>query len=217
MTHMTTPGRCNGRAPAQHDERTVEMSTTKYPSRQDAKTLIAAAACGLTMTTGGLIAADDALGWSTTEKVVICHATGSTSNPYVELTISEAAAFHGHTGRSHQNGADIIPPYDEKGTLYSQNWNDRGRAIWANHCRIPKSPEPKVVYVDRPGPERVVYRDVPGPERVVTVVQRVEVPGPERVVVKTRWRTRVKVRRVTRWRTRYVCRRPDNPSPRFTG
>src|SRR5206468_6519943 len=39
-------------------------------------------------------------------KVTICHATGSASNPYVRITISEAAlAAH----RAHQDGRDIIP------------------------------------------------------------------------------------------------------------
>lgn len=39
-------------------------------------------------------------------KVTICHATGSETNPYVEITISvNALAAH----RRHQNGEDIIP------------------------------------------------------------------------------------------------------------
>lgn len=42
-------------------------------------------------------------------KVWICHATGSATNPYVELHVSEnALAAH----RNHQNGQDIIPAPD---------------------------------------------------------------------------------------------------------
>jgi hypothetical protein len=39
-------------------------------------------------------------------KVTICHATGSATNPYVEITIAEAAV---QAHREHQNGEDIIP------------------------------------------------------------------------------------------------------------
>src|ERR1044071_929088 len=38
-------------------------------------------------------------------KITICHKTGSTQNPYVEITVSENAAKHGHA--KHQG--DIIP------------------------------------------------------------------------------------------------------------
>jgi len=39
-------------------------------------------------------------------KVTICHATGSATNPYVEITIS-VNGLHGHA--HHQDGRDIIP------------------------------------------------------------------------------------------------------------
>ena len=39
-------------------------------------------------------------------KVTICHATGSETNPYVVITISENAV---EAHRNHQNGEDIIP------------------------------------------------------------------------------------------------------------
>src|SRR5207248_1342898 len=40
------------------------------------------------------------------DKVTICHATGSRSNPYVEITISRNA-LEAHA--RHQDGRDIIP------------------------------------------------------------------------------------------------------------
>ena len=40
------------------------------------------------------------------DKVTICHATGSESNPYVEITISENAV---EAHRRHQDGRDVIP------------------------------------------------------------------------------------------------------------
>jgi hypothetical protein len=39
-------------------------------------------------------------------KITICHATGSATNPFVEITISENAV---EAHRNHQNGEDIIP------------------------------------------------------------------------------------------------------------
>lgn len=39
-------------------------------------------------------------------KVTLCHATGSSTNPYVEITVSENAV---HAHARHQDGRDIIP------------------------------------------------------------------------------------------------------------
>ena len=65
-------------------------------------------------------------------KVTICHATGSTSNPFVEVTPSAAGVFNGHLG--HQDGRDIIPPFQYKGQTYSQNWDAIGQATFGNGC-----------------------------------------------------------------------------------
>ena len=40
------------------------------------------------------------------EKVTICHATGSATNPYVQVTVSENAV---EAHRAHQEREDIIP------------------------------------------------------------------------------------------------------------
>lgn len=73
-------------------------------------------------------------------KVTICHATGSQSNPYVRITLNANGVVSGHHG--HQDGRDIIPPftYNDHGTTRNypgQNWDTAGQAIWNNGCRVP--------------------------------------------------------------------------------
>jgi hypothetical protein len=71
------------------------------------------AACGADPSIGGSDSSSSAAiigggggGGGGGDKVTICHATHSDTNPYVEITISvNALAAH----RSHQDGEDIIP------------------------------------------------------------------------------------------------------------
>jgi hypothetical protein len=70
------------------------------------------------------------------QKLTICHATGSASNPFVKITPSEAGVFNGHLD-SHQDGGDIIPPFTWKGETFSQNWDAAGQAIFNNNCEAP--------------------------------------------------------------------------------
>lgn len=67
-------------------------------------------------------------------RVTICHATGSASNPYVQITVSENAVRDGraHNRDGHQSGEDIIPPgpYDPDG----RNWDADGQTIYNNGC-----------------------------------------------------------------------------------
>jgi hypothetical protein len=69
-------------------------------------------------------------------RVMICHATGSTSNPYVQIAVSENAVREGggHNRDGHQNGEDIIPPgrYDPDG----RNWDAEGQVIYDDGCLI---------------------------------------------------------------------------------
>ncbi|MDQ3123409.1 MAG: hypothetical protein M3Q14_01865 [bacterium] len=77
------------------------------------------------------------------EKVTLCHATGSDTNPFVKITVSAAGAFNGHLGEGHQNGEDIIPPFEYRGQTYSQNWDAEGMAIFRNNCEVPEE-EPEL-------------------------------------------------------------------------
>ena len=87
---------------------------------------------------GGLSVAAHA----TPDKATICHATGSESNPFVQISPSASGVFNGHLGAGHQNGEDIIPPFEYKGQTYSQNWDAVGQAIFNNGCEVPTEEPP---------------------------------------------------------------------------
>ncbi|MFC1710506.1 hypothetical protein ACFL0F_02515, partial [Patescibacteria group bacterium] len=84
-----------------------------------------------------------------TDKVTICHATSSHSNPYIENQPSKSGDVSGH---DNHNGpiwypgitvtwGDIIPPFDYDGGSYpGKNWTIEGQAIWNNGCNIPGQP-----------------------------------------------------------------------------
>lgn len=67
--------------------------------------------------------------------VTICHATGSSTNPFVRISPSASGVFHGHMG--HQDARDIIPPFTWNGMTFSQNWDTNGQAIWNAGCAQP--------------------------------------------------------------------------------
>lgn len=73
-----------------------------------------------------------AVGAHAPAKVTICHATGSTSNPYVLITPSAAGIVNGHL--SHQDQRDIVPPFTFRGQTYSQNWTTNGQAVFNAGC-----------------------------------------------------------------------------------
>jgi hypothetical protein len=117
----------------------------------------------------GLIGGPLIAGWmllpvasaTSADKVNICHATSSTSNPYTVNTIDVASVdaagpkylngHGGHTGpvfdpaNPPASWGDIIPPFTNPatGTTFpGMNW-PAGEAIWSNRCKIPKpSPTP---------------------------------------------------------------------------
>lgn len=71
------------------------------------------------------------------EKVTICHATGSATNPYVEITVNfnsieDARDVKGHV----RHGDDIIPPYsysDPQGSITFPGQGDQ--SILTNGCK----------------------------------------------------------------------------------
>ena len=71
-------------------------------------------------------------------KHTICHATGSSSNPFVRITPAVSGVFHGHIG--HQGDEDIVPPFVYKGATYSQNWDAEGQALFNAGCAAPAAP-----------------------------------------------------------------------------
>lgn len=110
------------------------------------------------------------------DKVTICHATNSVSNPYTRPTVNDDAAdgnttndkgqgdHSTHTGpvatspqvaqelkNSKQDWGDIIPPHDNYAGL---NWTAEGQAIYNNNCE----------YVDPDFDEPLVTVDVTCPQ-----------------------------------------------------
>jgi hypothetical protein len=64
-------------------------------------------------------------------KVTLCHATGSSTNPFVTITVDYHALKAGHTA----DKGDIIPPTTIDGVTYSANWDAAGQAIFNNGCK----------------------------------------------------------------------------------
>jgi hypothetical protein len=64
-------------------------------------------------------------------KVTLCHATGSSTNPYVMITVDYHALKNGHTAAK----GDIVPPTTINGVTYSANWDSSGQAIFNNGCK----------------------------------------------------------------------------------
>lgn len=73
-------------------------------------------------------------------KVTLCHATGSASNPYVEVTVA-APSIVNHGGHG-DHDRDIIPPFSwEHGGHYDGlNWNYFTALVLHDHCVVPQLP-----------------------------------------------------------------------------
>jgi len=66
--------------------------------------------------------------------VTLCHATGSSTNPYVQVTVSAAGAYNGHYT---QHATDIIPAFTYNGQNYSAlNMTTANQAIYNNGCQV---------------------------------------------------------------------------------
>lgn len=72
------------------------------------------------------------------EKVTLCHATGSSKNPFVEITVNfnsveDAQHIGGHGGHS----GDIIPPFTYTDSHGSFSFGGQGdQSILANGCKV---------------------------------------------------------------------------------
>jgi len=63
------------------------------------------------------------------DKVTLCHATGSATNPYVEITVDAAGAYNGHY-RIHED--DVIPPFTYNGMNLTAKGN---QALLKTGCK----------------------------------------------------------------------------------
>ena len=89
---------------------------------------------GVSLAFSGVVSAAGPMG----HRIAICHATGSESNPYTQITVDKDG-LNGHG----EDSADIIPPFD--GSNQGQhtypaypglNWTESGQAIWENDCKV---------------------------------------------------------------------------------
>lgn len=70
------------------------------------------------------------------DKVTICHATGSATNPYVVITPSAAGVYSGHYRQHDDLGqGDIIPTFTYNGVTYPEK--NGGQAAIDNGCVAP--------------------------------------------------------------------------------
>jgi len=70
------------------------------------------------------------------DKVTICHATGSATNPYVVISPSAAGVYNGHYREHDSLGqGDIIPTFTYNGVTYPEK--NGGQAAIENGCKAP--------------------------------------------------------------------------------
>jgi len=115
------------------------------------------------------------------KKITICHATGSESNPYVEITIA-LPGLNGHAGDHHQHSEDIIPSNYGKVIPEGQNWTDEGKATYYNGC-VPVEVPPVVPPVNPPAVPPAVVPPADVPPAVTPVVPEAPAPGGAGAVV----------------------------------
>ncbi len=82
---------------------------------------------------------------ATNYKVDICHATGSSSNPYVQVEVARAG-LNGHD----DHALDIIPPFARSGSDYypGKNWDAEGQQIRQGRPLEPGGPHDRRLRLD---------------------------------------------------------------------
>ncbi|MFD2094112.1 hypothetical protein [Blastococcus deserti] len=113
------------------------------------------------------------------DKVTLCHATGSRTNPYVQITVAAAGAYNGHYSQHADNGlGDIIPPFTFQGRTYSLNWDADGQATFAAGCvtTTPQNPGPQNPGPQNPGPQNPAPQN-PAPQNPAPQNPGVQNPG----------------------------------------
>lgn len=86
------------------------------------------------------------------DRVTICHATGSQTNPYVSVTASGNGIYNGHI--AHQHGNDIIPQFTIASGPHAGTYGPQGdQSILAAGCVVTQpSPSPSPSPSPTPGP-----------------------------------------------------------------
>jgi hypothetical protein len=171
------------------------MTRTKREiAYRSAGALILAAAVVPWATSGSAVATN----YGGDDKVTICHATSSTTNPYEKITVAKSAVdgsgggdhYRQHTGPvftpGMKNGwGDIIPPVAPYHS--GLNWDSTGKSIYnTKDCSLPTvCPTATVTAtatVTKAGPTTTVTKA--GPTQTVT--QTKYVSGPTETVTKTK-------------------------------
>lgn len=124
-------------------------------------------------------------------KVTICHATGNPGH-WVKQNVAVDAIFRSNGHAYHQDGRDIIPPFNPVGDLPDfpgLNWDDEHRAIWKNGCVVPAAPTPTPTPSETPDPtpepsDSPTPSESPTPEPTTTVTVTAP-PDPQPTVTAT--------------------------------
>ena len=135
---------------------------------------VGAAAAALTQTPGVPLVRD-------VNRVTICHATSSDTNPYVQESPDDDSIFKENGHDSHPE--DIIPPFDyiddhgQSAHYLGKNWDATGQAIWKNGCNVPPPippmplpVQPTVKCVDVNGSTLTAFFGYSNPNKVAVTV-----------------------------------------------
>ena len=117
--------------------------------KRGSKAALVAVAAMTVMSAGMAFAAQD--------KITICHATSSQSNPYVAQDPAKNGDVSGHADHTGPvwpaaDWGDIIPPFTfDGGSFPGLNWTAEGQALYENDCQTPgESPDPTPVVTQSP-------------------------------------------------------------------
>ena len=152
--------------------------------------------------TGAMVLAGGSATAAPAEKVQICHATGSESNPYVVNQVDSSSIdeegnkfLNGHGDHigpvfdpddPQKSWGDIIPPItnpDTGTTFDGLNW-PAGEVIWLNGCQVP-TPSPTPTETSPTPTETSPTPTETSPTPTITVTETVTAPGPTSTVTQT--------------------------------